>query len=437
MTEIKFTINKLFANLEIINYETLYQYFKENHNKKLYVKKIDDNLVLVHNNYDNMNTNELYQECRSIIIDTSNETKPNIISYTHDNVLYTTFDNYKFIDNDIIEESYEGTMINVYNNNNKWYYSSSRCPSIDDSFYFNKTKSHGEMFNEALGISRESFEELLDINKCYYFVLVHFENKYIIDYTPKFGDNYKKLILVISRSKETQIETNEKILNIDSANKFNSYEEAVIWFKNLEIKEGIIIKRKNNETNKNILIKIPSSYYSTMRHEKPNNINIWINCIEIFQRNDKTYSPNTYLNKYYPTCKLPISVISILDFIIKQLSDELLSIYNYFTAYDVLNNKFIKKNEENYKNIVVKKYKKLVFQINRLQGLQLIIKKKLEVKDILRHLKQYTSPSDIYNLMKIHKQIELDKNEIYDEIKNNIDLTKMNTYVNLYLEAKS
>jgi hypothetical protein len=41
---------------------------------------------------------------------------------------------------------------------------------------------------------------------CYFFIILHYENKYIVDYSNIFGDNYKKLVHIITRDKETQIE---------------------------------------------------------------------------------------------------------------------------------------------------------------------------------------------------------------------------------------
>ena len=61
-----------------------------------------------------------------------------------------------------------------------------------------------------------------------------------------------------------------------------------------------------------------------------------------------------------------------------------------------------------------------------------------EIKKALSDLRivRYTMLMNSINHEKIDKVIKM-LEEIYDEIKNNIDLTKMNTYVNLYLEAKS
>ena len=442
---IKFNFFSLLDSLDNINYNSLYEYFTKNHKYNLYVKKYDDNeqLLMIHNNQHNFNSNEIYKECRSIIIDTS-DNKTKIVSYSHDNVLYSIIEEIKIEDNDIIEESFEGTMVNVFNFNDKWYFSSTKCPSIDKSYFFSDKKSHGEMLDEILkqyypntDNVREEFVKNLNKDKCYYFIILHHENKYIVDYSSIYGNDYKKLVHIITRDKNTQIEEYDT-LNLDyliKPNKFNNLSEAKEWLNNDNDKEGLIIKRINKENNKNILIKIPSEQYTLIRIEKPNFSNIWVGCIEIFQRNNVLYNPDNYLQKYYPEkIKSNIDITGVLHFIFKNLSYELYNIYIFFTEYNKENGTYEKQNKEIYNKLFDDhKLNTLNKQIQKLQYYQYkYLKKSYRMNDILNHLRNHTCPQDIYNMIKEHKVLV--NSEYFSNIFKNFDnLYKFNKYVDLYL----
>jgi len=447
---IKFHFFSLFYNLEKINYNNLYEFFSKNHKYNLFVKKYneDENLLLIHNNQKTSKENEIYNECRSIIIDTYDI--PKIVSYSHDNVLYSTIEEYVKQENDIIEESYEGSMVNVFNYNDKWYFSSTKCPSINNSYFFNDKISHGEMLDEILkqyypdteNVNvRDEFVKNLDKNKCYFFIILHHDNKYIVDYSNIYGDNYKKLVHIITRDKETQIEEYDT-LEIDyliKPKKFDNFVEAKEWLNNnnnnICYKEGLIIKRKNLENNKNILIKIPSNQYTSIRIEKPNYSNIRIGCIEIFQRNNSSYNPDNYLQKYYPeNIQSNLDITGILHFIFKNLSYELYNIYTYFTDYNVTNGKYEKKNIEVFNKLFSNhQLKTFNNQILKLQYYQYkYLKKSFRQIDFLNHLRNHTCPKDIYNMIKEHKVLVAHENfsEIFKTFEN---LEKINKYVNIYL----
>lgn len=442
---IKFNFFSLLDSLDNINYNSLYEYFTKNHKYNLFVKKYDDNeqLLMIHNNQNNFNSNEIYKECRSIIIDTS-DNKTKIVSYSHDNVLYSIIEEIKIEDNDIIEESFEGTMVNVFNYNDKWYFSSTKCPCIDKSYFFSDSKSHGKMLDEILkqyypnsDNVREEFVKNLNKDKCYYFIILHHENKYIVDYSSIYGSDYKKLVHIITRDKNTQIEEYDN-LNLDyliKPTKFNNLSEAKEWLINNNDKEGLIIKRINKENNKNILIKIPSEQYTLIRIEKPNFSNIWVGCIEIFQRNNVMYNPDNYLKKYYPDkIKSNIDITGILHFIFKNLSYELYNIYIFFTDYNKENGTYDKKNKEIY-NQLFEDHKLNTFnkQIQKLQHYQYKYYKKIyRINDILNHLRNHTCPQDIYNMIKEHKVL-VDSEHFSNIFKNFDNLDKFNKYVDLYL----
>jgi hypothetical protein len=443
---IKFNFFSLLNNLDNINYNSLYEYFSKNHKYNLFVKKYNDNdqLLMIHNNQDTSNDNDIYKECRSMIIDTND--KPKVVSYSHDNVLYSIIEEIKIEDNDIIEESYEGTMVNVFNYNDKWYFSSTKCPSIDNSYFFTDKKSHGEMLDEILkqyyptsDNVRDEFVKNLDKNKCYFFIILHHENKYIVDYTNVYGTNYKKLVHIITRDKDTQLEEHNT-LSLDyliKPKQFSNLSEAKEWLNNNNncYKEGLIIKRKNQENNKNILIKIPSDQYTLIRIEKPNYSNVWVGCIEIFQRNNSSYNPDNYLQKYYPDkIKSNLDITGVLHFIFKNLSYELYNIYTFFTYYDQTNGLYEKKNQDIYNKLFDNhQLKTFNNQIQKLQYYQYkYLKRSYRQVDILNHLRNHTSPNDIYKMIKEHKVLV--NSEHFSEIfKNFENMEKINKYIDIYL----
>ena len=59
----------------------------------------------------------------------------------------------------------------------------STCTNIDYSKFNHPTKNYGQMFNEALSISRNDFLLSLDKNNVYTFGIIHYENKKYVDYT--------------------------------------------------------------------------------------------------------------------------------------------------------------------------------------------------------------------------------------------------------------
>jgi hypothetical protein len=411
MTTIKFEITNILNQIDVIDYDSIFNYFKENYNNEIYIKKINENLLLLHNTVKNIKKKKsnIINECRSIIIDISLP-KPKIISYTHDNIEYLKQYQYVYLENDQYEESYEGTLISVYNYDNKWYFSTSRCSDINKSYFYNKENTFGKLFDECLN---EYYKDVVDVRveftkelnpeNCYYFVVIHHENKYIIDYTNKFGENYKKLIHVFTRNQETQEIVNND-LNLEfilTPIKYDTYEDALKILL-VDDKEGIIVKRKDDETNKIKLLKIHSDKYWEEKTKNPNYANQWLAYIDIYLKNDpnfkiKDYQENKKLKDdiYYKNSKIDITGMICLLF--KGTSDLLLNIVMYYTNFDTVNKRYTKINEDNYKKLENKKYNILKKQITILQTLinKNIIKNSA---DIITHIRNYVPVEDIIGL---------------------------------------
>lgn len=83
--------------------------------------------------------------------------------------------NYSNISLDYCED---GTVIRLYNYNNKWFTATRRC--IDAKYsYWSGLKNFDEMFWETI-YNKEDFLSKLDTNSTYFFVLKHIENRIVV-----------------------------------------------------------------------------------------------------------------------------------------------------------------------------------------------------------------------------------------------------------------
>lgn len=134
----------------------------------------------------------------------------------------------KIVENkdNIITQCYEGTYLSVFNNKDKWYVSTRRCVDSKESL-FNTELSHFDMFEETLkDIGYDSFDlfsTTLDKSKSYYFVLIHYLNKHVIDYSKEFGENYKKLCLTSIRNLDMTELDNFELFFISVISKSSSF----------------------------------------------------------------------------------------------------------------------------------------------------------------------------------------------------------------------
>jgi hypothetical protein len=437
----------MLEELEEVSYDSILGHFKDNHYHKLFVKKVNENgsLVMIYNNLDTAKENKLYQECRSIIYDTKER---RVVSYSHDNVTYCQLDKYVREEGDVIEQSFEGTMIGVYYYGDRWYFSSTRCPDVNKSFYFNQKKSHGEMLDEVLGECfpgsedvRGEFVKHLNESRIYYFVLVHHENQYLVDYSNQFGDKYRFLVHIITRDKDTQndiMKKDELSMTHVFYPKTFQHEEVAEYLSTSKLNEvtnkvenidGVIVKRLDKETNKIQLFKIPSVSYSILRYERPNNLNTWLNCIEIFQRNNKNYTADTYLKKYtnlemkdlFGTGK-HLDVTGVLCAIIKALALELMAVHAHFTKYDKTSGRYEKLNADDYKPLEeLKNLRVLKVTLNRLQNYQYkYLKDNFTMSNVVDHLRYYSTPDDIMELIKIHDYLRKENHALFKILNTNI-----------------
>jgi len=406
-----FYINKLindFPELDILKTEL----YKQN---ILFKDYVDENLFLVYHKFDQKSITLLDRECRSIVIDRNNK---QIVSFSCETPIINTEGlDYLLLnqqDEKIITKCYEGTLLSVFYYGSKWYVSTRRCLNSNESVW-NINKSHFNMFMEVLNNSSyetlDSFTDKLNKDYCYYFVLIHHENNNIVDYESEFGKEYKKLLLIFVREKETQKEVDlynstfelqilddniflsEKINSLEEFDSLNKKEQFTLPPKN----EGIIIKCFDNNINRYRLIKLQTMNYQFAKSIGSEN-NIFMGLIHLFQNNKL----NEYISQLPNLKKIvnPLNIcesfdtIGIIDALFKVCTCELFELFKIL--YNIKNGKHL--NNTLYK-LLPKEYKDVMFNIRGIyfKKKAKLIGKKVEQSEIKEY---YLQLKDIYKFLK-------------------------------------
>jgi hypothetical protein len=331
----------------------------------LKVKKFknDNNLVLLHNSYFNKDNNleykELFDQCRSIVLDFSKSLGNNIIvSYNNSIPERITIDDYLKDNNNSTDKCYmalDGTMITVYNHNGVWHFGTTGCPDINKSKFSSPDKKHGYMFDEIL---YEMFKSSVDINDpdisiklrnfltsllnplySYEFVMIHHENKHIIDYTNELGDKYKYLFHINSKNRitlqEENLENNPLVnYGIKYLSAFNTTTDAILYLNSNPNCYGIIAKRNNK------LYKISSIQILENEEYNACNSNVWYNLLYVYMLNKKEFKIINFLNKYavnytplYDINNVVIDPQLLIDIVMNTIKEVLYNLYISTTKY--------------------------------------------------------------------------------------------------------
>lgn len=171
---------------------------KEYENDNLYLVKYDKNKSVM--------DNEDVRKCRSIILEKNTNKLVSVAPIkSFDNDIYHK----KYIEDNghdvVVEEFYDGTMINVFKYNDKVYISTRSC--LGASCKFSSIKTFNTMFNEC---TNNEMLNKLDSQYCYSFLLQHPENKIVKTY------NTPSIILVCtSKIKGNNIEVLDRQSTIE------------------------------------------------------------------------------------------------------------------------------------------------------------------------------------------------------------------------------
>jgi hypothetical protein len=288
-------------------------------NVRLSIKENDTMAIIFNDEYKlrgDETATELERNTRSVIIDI--KTMKIICSQT-DRILYND-EAVEYIqtvpwENVEVQTCYEGTTLTVFHHNDSWHVSTRRCLDANESFW-NKSKSHGAMFIEAIK-DKFGFSDL-DKNCTYTFVLVHYQNKNLVSYN-YLGKKYANVILTSTQLKFT----NQEVAKTINDNVIKSKEIKFKFFdyvlKNLDMvsdkcvetkdisSEGFILKvYPNGKDSGYKLCKLQTALYKSMVEIKPNVSNTDQIYLELYQK-DKLMELLPYFSKYGKNIKKRLS----------------------------------------------------------------------------------------------------------------------------------
>ena len=305
----------------------------------LQVKKFknNDNLVLLHNTYKRNDVDhykKLYDQTRSVVLDfTLSDNNNIVVSYANSTPERVRIADYVYYENDKYQEAYDGTSITVYNYNDKWHFGTASCPDVNSSRFYHPKKTHGNMLDEVLmtyfrnnftddELVHTPYEEIserlrslftcrLDKNIAYEFVLIHYENTRIVDYSAVLGSEYKVLININAKDRTTLCEidimdTHSHFVNtgVIYPKCFSNIEEVSNYMSQNHTSYGVIAKRLTDNGTK--LYKISTDQIMTMEETNPCNPNVWYNMLIIYMKNKSEYKVCDYISQYAPNIVLPI-----------------------------------------------------------------------------------------------------------------------------------
>ena len=386
----------------------------------LQVKKFYSNssLVLLHNTYKRIDVEHfqgLYDECRSVILNLNAPVGENVIvtfsSKIPERISDCQYETLKDV-GDMCEESYEGTIVNFYNYDDKWYIGTSTCPTIDSSRYFHPTKTHGNMLDETIAKMfdlpiptdkassqqiRKTFTDSLDPSRAYAFILVHYQNSHTIDYTPVFGTEYSKLVHIMTRSRGTLIDEDISgaplsSLGIQYTRHFESPEQAIEYIRTAPCTYGVVVNASSGKRYKVSSEKI-------IKHEENDlgNPNLWYNMIAVYIQNKEHYKIVDYQRDFCPDLEIPrnhrgqeLAPTYLIHTVISTMRDILNDAYLQSTTYNPKTKRFWMNKD------VDKEFAPIMrFHLAQLRNLQ-----------ITTHTHAIMSPKAIYHYICHHQTIK-------------------------------
>lgn len=414
--------------------------------------RVKNNMMVVYNDFvKNPTKDDLFNKSRSIVLTkstapvpapvdalvpvdapvpaaTGTEEKYKIVAYTHPVIDYNNlgklidFKDQKFI------ECCEGTLISVYHCNDVWNYSTRKCLDARDSYWAyngkHSTVSHFDMFVESLGSSVGDFESKLDKSKSYYFVLVHNQNKTFVDYSEKFGPEYKKVFLLFVRDEQL--------------NMTDQFDEGLKQY--IDTSESITCDqvKERCETEKNVmgyLLNVGgqfyvyhTKFYEQLEKAAPYAYSYENMLIELYKRDNLDSNFALYPeNIKYRGSNFDTKGVMYGVFTYQSMS--LLNLYYYFTTYDGV--KLGHRNDDDFKKLFNdNKNNTLQALLYKMKGMVMSQKKKLELSDVKKMLKYYISSPDFMRSLKEFEEVKKTEAVLFKKMNPKYN---ENTIVNLFV----
>lgn len=397
--------------------------------------KNDNNLCLLHNSYkrnDVGDFQDLYDKCRSIVLDFSKSMGNNVvISISNSIPIRANISHYRdniYEETDTCYSALDGTLITCYYHNGVWHFGSSSCPDINSSKFSNKDKSHGYMLDEVLYdlyknnvaiddpnisiVLRNLFTSNLSPLYSYDFVLIHSDNTHVVDYSSLLNNNYRHLFHINTKNRFTLIEENIDnhplaYLGVKYPYKYSSPQEAIQKTINnsdndIMNKYGFIIKKTNMQ-----LYKISTDDIIHKEEVNAYNYNKWYNIIYVYMLQKPNYNITEFINEFYNNDNFPPDTYEAVNAIFNIMKQIIYNLYIATTKYYPKYNRFkIDLNMDKTLNPLLR------FHLAQLRHQQITIyKKKIinennvfnyichsnNIKNIQKLLKHF-STAHIYNL---------------------------------------
>ena len=393
--------------------------------------KENDDLVLIYYENKGLPGNKLLEDyCKSIVLDkntlTPFATQYNKIIYNEQaEQILETADWTKIT----VQKCLEGTYLMVYNHNGKWNISTRRCLDSSESVWI-KGMSYFDLFWDAVN----GQFTLNDLNPqyVYHFVLVHYKNRNIVNYSSN-DLHFKSVYHIITSSKlamtAVDVLINDKVPRIKHE-QFNSFDELKNTIANLSNNnessykitcEGYIIKVHDDFGNFRIF-KIQTPIYRKLAKIKPNNSNFHQIYLELYQRDQlKNFLP--FFERFNS------DTIKRIDNAMKNISKEILDLYHMTRQ---------KKNPEVY-NSLSEQYRKIIYGLHGLY----IKNRKTEFDDTSKNtifdkkVSRSINVHDVYHYLKNIEPHELRK--LFSdrlELLNDPKITFLNDCINTLAHSK-
>jgi len=347
-----------------VTYEEFNDELMKLHKDVLGIKENEDIFIVYSNNFEtNQDPTSIEFNCKSMIFDRQTFT-PIVTQYN--NVLYN--DNaLKFIEtvdwnNVTAQKCYEGTLIIVFNHNNKWYTSTRRCFDANESVWV-KGNSYGQLFAEAIN-NNFTYDDL-NPDYCYHFVLVHHKNKNIVSYS-NLENTYSDVYHILTTEKYTMNEVESIVPNVKTIpeEKFNNIGEMLDQLNNFNSNdvtqqtislEGFVLRCYTGTVHNSpfVTLKLQTKLYETLTRYKPNNSNIYQCFLELYQIDKLTSFIPFFIQQcgQNENCGM---IINTIHFAMRNMATELKTLY-FMTR---------KKNNAEIYSALPKSYKNVVFGIH-------------------------------------------------------------------------
>jgi hypothetical protein len=339
----------------------------------------------------------------------------------------------------VIYDAIEGTSVNVFYNNNQWFFSTKRKFDMFESKFGNQ-RIHGEMVKDIVG-DFETFTNKFNPSYTYHFVIVHSDNSHINDIT------HNKLVLTSVRNVSNfkpDFDEYNRILSTEYFHKPNP--TNIKDFESLDIKnvsntvQGIIIQYKD------FIFRIYNKTYSNSLKQNPNFNSKHEKCFFDYQKNE--FSKKKLGEK---DSDIKTYTIVAFNFVAICLFRTLIHFTKFADKFSneerQLKYKFIKQNIDDWDIYIIdsdSNNNALIRNINKLQRLPYAINNinTVDFNQVKFHLKYHCTPQDInamfnsfFNNLNDHEDVNSSNPMLCDKIGYKL-LTNIRSHIHSFKNYK-